>query len=43
MPVDSSLLGNTNNTFQNTSNNEVLNKGCDSNRNLLQGYSLPIL
>ena len=37
MPVDSSLLGNTNNTFQNTSNNEVLNKGCDSNRNLLQG------
>ena len=30
MPVDSSLLGNTNNTFQNTSNSEVLNKGCDS-------------
>ena len=40
MPVDSSLLGNTNNTFQNTSNNEVLNKGCDSNRNLLQGSPL---
>ena len=36
MPVDSNLLGNTNNTFQNTSNTKVLNKGCDA----LQGSAL---
>ena len=30
MPVESSLLGNTNNTFQNTSNAKVLNRGCDA-------------
>ena len=44
MPVDSSLLGNTNNTFQNTSNSEVLNKGCGQGSSLqgssLQGSSL---
>ena len=39
MPVDSSLLGNTNNTFQNTSNSEVLNKGCGQGSSL-QGSSL---
>ena len=37
MPVDSSLLGNTNNTFQNTSNTEVLNRGCDSDQGAQQG------
>merc|ERR1712166_564915 len=36
MPVESSLLGNTNNTFQNTSNAKVLNRGCDS----LQGSDI---
>ena len=30
MPVESSLLGNTNNIFQNTSNAKVLHRGCDS-------------
>ena len=39
MPIDSSLLGNTNNTFQNTSNSEVLNKGCGQGSSL-QGSSL---
>jgi hypothetical protein len=41
MPVDSNLLGNTNNTFQNTSNTKVLNKGCDAAQgSALQGGAL---
>jgi hypothetical protein len=41
MPVDSNLLGNTNNTFQNTSNTKVLNKGCDAAQgSALQGSAL---
>ena len=41
MPVESNLLGNTNNTFQNTSNAKVLNKGCGAVQGgALQGGAL---